>query len=503
MRERTWDLRSLLGSVRVRITLAALVVVAVTLAIGGTALVWQLHRSLESNLAASTSRESTEIARQVSEGSLHELSEVHPDLAIQVVDAQGNVVVQTANLSVHRQVSGQRPPVGDQAVVPTGVVVHGADDPGLTVATTVATRGGPVTVYVVASTESIEDSTHDVALPLAIVLPLLAVLAGAFAWILAGRALQPVEAIRAEVAEISGGDLHRRVPEPGFDDEISRLAATMNAMLERIEAANEAQRRFISDAAHELRSPLAGLLAQVDVARTHPNVADWTVVADHVIEDGTRLQRVVDDLLLLARSDEGHLVAGHDPVDLDELVLDEGQRMVARGRVAVDLRQVSAARVVGDREQLRRVVRNLVENAERHAASGVTLGLRRHGETVELVVADDGPGIPADQRAHIFERFARLDASRGRPTGGTGLGLAIVGEVVAAHDGWVQVADARPGTRMIVRLPADPEAVGDQWPAGGERTPEDAVAPDQRVPRPAQAEGPWAPPVPPGRGRGG
>jgi len=480
----------------VRITLAALVVVAVTLAVGGTALVWQLHRSLESNLAASTSREAGEIARQVAGGSLHELDEVHPDLAIQVVDDRGKVVAQTPDISVHRPVSGTRPPVGTQAAVPTGVVVHGADDPGLTIATTVATPTGRRTVYVVTSTESVEDSTHDVALPLAIFLPLLAVLAGVFAWLLAGRALQPVEAIRAEVAEISGGGLHRRVPEPGFDDEISRLAATMNAMLERIEATNEGQRQFISDAAHELRSPLAALLAQVEVARNRPAQTDWPVVADRVMEDGNRLQRIVDDLLLLARSDEGHLLAGHDPVDLDELVLGEGERMRARGRVAVDLGQVSAARVVGDREQLRRVVRNLAENAERHAATEVRFELRRNGPVVELVVADDGPGIPPHQRDRVFERFARLDASRGRAGGGTGLGLAIVGEVITAHGGSVAVADARPGTRMVVQLPAEPESLGGE----GEEPEHRAGTPETGAWTPigAPVERPWVPSPPVG-----
>jgi len=476
----------------VRITLAALVVVAVTLAIGGTALVWQLHRSLESNLAGTTAHESAEIARQIAGGSLQEVTEVHPDLAIQVVDGHGRVVAATPNVSVHRPVSGVRPPVGTQAQVPTAVVVRGADDPGLTVATTVTTPTGPRTVYVTASTESIEDSTHDVALPVAIVLPLLAVLAGVFAWLLAGRALQPVEAIRAEVAEISGGDLHRRVPEPGFDDEISRLAATMNAMLGRIEATNEGQRQFISDAAHELRSPLAALLAQVEVARSRPAGADWPAVADHVMEDGTRLQRIVDDLLLLARSDEGHLVAGHEPVDLDELVLDEGQRLRARGRVVVDLRQVGAARVVGDREQLRRVVRNLAENAERHASSEVRFGLRQVRTLVELVVADDGAGIPVGQRDRIFERFARLDASRGRPTGGTGLGLAIVGEVVTAHGGSVVVTDARPGARMVVRLPADPDWVDCDAADPGEGQSDADWAGEVRVDRP------WSPTPPVG-----
>jgi signal transduction histidine kinase len=452
--------RSIIGSVRVRITLAALAVVAVTLAIGGTALVWQLHHSLEKSLTSTATSESSEMAVLVANGSNPEFGDVRPGLAAQVVNPSGRVLAASPDLAGRRAVSSVRPPIGSRTVSTTPGILRGDDDPDLLVATTVTSPTGPATIYVLASTEPAEDSTHDVAIPLLIVLPILAIFAGVFAWVLAGRALQPVEAIRAEVADISGGDLHRRVPEPPFDDEVSRLARTMNAMLARIETTNEGQRQFISDASHELRSPLAALLAQVEVARTHPENADWPVVADLVIQDGARLRRIVDDLLLLARSDEGHLTAGHDPVDLDELVLDEGGRARARGRVAVDLRQVGAGRVLGDREQLRRVVRNLTENAERHATSTVRFGLRRQREWVELVVADDGPGIPPDQRERIFERFARLDASRDRPSGGTGLGLAIVVEVVAVHGGTVTVADSDSGARIVVQLPADDGRVG-------------------------------------------
>ena len=196
-------------------------------------------------------------------------------------------------------------------------------------------------------------------------------MAGALPWILVGRALRPVERIRAQVDRISGSDLHLRVEEPPVDDEVGRLARTMNAMLGRVESSAERQAQFVSDASHELRSPLAALLAELEVARLHPETAKWPAVASAAIDDGLRLQRIVDDLLLLARSDENHLTPRHEAVDLDEVVLAEGARTSGPGRVAVELHGVAAARVAGDPDLLGRLVRNLAENAERHASHQV------------------------------------------------------------------------------------------------------------------------------------
>jgi len=466
-----------LGSVRVRITLAALLVVAVTLGGGGTALVLWVHHSATDSLATIATAEADEVAGLAAGGTLGTVIPVRAGIAVQVVDAHGRVVAASADLADRRALSPLRPPVGDHLMLRTFPVFREDDDTDLTAVTTVATAHGPLTVYATTSVEQVENSTHLLALALLVGLPLLVVVSGILAWILAGRALRPVEAIRSEVADITAQDLHRRVPESTLDDEIGRLARTMNAMLARLEAAADRQRQFVSDASHELRSPLAALLAQVEVARAHPSTTDWQEVADAVTEEGGRLSHIVDDLVLLARSDEGHLAPGHDLVDLDELVLAEAARLRARGRVEVDSRRVGAGRVLGDRDQLRRVVRNLTDNAERHAESTVTFGLGQHLGWVELVVADDGPGIPPDQRRRVFERFTRLDTARNRAAGGTGLGLAIVGEVVATHGGSVEVADSPIGARIVVRLPVrwdDPE---DRDAPGGWDDLEDRDAP--------------------------
>jgi signal transduction histidine kinase len=448
--------RLLLTSVRVRITLAALVVVAVALAAGGAALLWLLNRSLTNGVIGNDQVEAGNVSGIVASGELPTHLPTRAGTGVQVVDATGRVLAASADLAGRPAVSGIRPPPGTRMVLRTPRALAGDDDEAsdLTVATTVLTRRGPLTVYVVASDDPTEDSLRALAVALAIVLPSLAVLSGGLAWVLAGRALRPVEAIRVEVAEISAADLHRRVPEPPIHDEIGRLAETMNAMLARLEASTERQQKFVSDASHELRSPIASIVAQVEVAEAHPERADWDALARVVAAEAARLAQIVDDLLLLARSDEGELAPGHDPVDLDELVLAEADRMRVHGRVDVDLHRVSAGRVSGDPEQLRRVVRNLAENAERHARSRVAFEVARADGWVELVVADDGPGIPVQDRRRVFERFARLDEARDRPTGGTGLGLAIVGEIVASHGGSVSVADAQVGARFVVLLPA-------------------------------------------------
>jgi signal transduction histidine kinase len=250
--------------------------------------------------------------------------------------------------------------------------------------------------------------------------------------------------------------LHRRVPEPGTGDEIDRLSRTMNAMLARIEDAAARQRRFVADASHELRSPLTAIRAQLEVDLAHPQRANWQTTEQDVLDETARMQRLVEDLLVLAQSDTGGLPMRRERVDLDDLVLDEARPLQTRGRVVVDLTGMSGGQVIGDADQLRRVLRNLFDNAERHANRVVRVRLHETDANVELAVIDDGPGIPADQRGRVFERFARLDDARARDVGGTGLGLAIAREIVVAHGGTLTIDDtnANVGTTFLVTLPA-------------------------------------------------
>jgi signal transduction histidine kinase len=275
--------------------------------------------------------------------------------------------------------------------------------------------------------------------------------------VVVGRALRPVESIRAEVAAISEADLGRRVPAPPGDDEIARLARTMNAMLDRLEQASVRQAAFTADASHELQSPLTTLRAQLEVALARPTDADWPAVGGELLDEVQEMERMVRDLLFLARASEGdeRLDA---LVDLDDVVLEEAARARSTTSVQVLTSSVSAAPVRGSREQLLRLTRNLLENACRHASSTVDVSLAVVGSTVRLAIRDDGPGVPASARERIFERFVRVDDARSRQVAGTGLGLSIVAAVAARHGGSVRLLDGDgdgAGATFVLVLPAD------------------------------------------------
>ena len=241
------------------------------------------------------------------------------------------------------------------------------------------------------------------------------------------------------------------MPVPPTDDEISRLAETMNAMLDRLEAASRRQREFVADASHELRSPLAAFRTQLEVALEHPGDADWTAIAEELLADSDRMERIVGDLLYLARTDALPPEPSATLVDLDDIVLDEVNRLRSHAGVQIDTSQVSAAPVRGSGEELRRLIRNLLDNAVRHARSSVRVELVTNGDEVVLAVEDDGPGVPSEQRQRIFERFVRLDAARSTD-GGTGLGLAIVQAITVRHSGEVSLEPSAGGARLVVRL---------------------------------------------------
>ena len=280
----------------------------------------------------------------------------------------------------------------------------------------------------------------------------------AVVWALVGRTLRPVERIRSEVAAIDGGDTSHRISPPATGDEIERLAVTMNDLLERQDVASRRQRQFVADASHELRSPLARMRTELDVGRTDGGEADEVVAS--ISDEVDHLTALVDDLLHLARSDAADAVDVRRPVDLDDIVLDEARRIGDASDVNLDLSAMSAAHLDGNPNQLRRLVRNLLDNAVRHASERVAVSLRESGSgTITLTVGDDGPGIAPADRERVFERFVRLDAARTRHDGGTGLGLAIARDIAERHGGTITLddtldeADAGSGARFVVILP--------------------------------------------------
>lgn len=280
--------------------------------------------------------------------------------------------------------------------------------------------------------------------------PLAGLVAGFVAWLAAGRALAPVGDIERRFRELSSGDLSLRVPQPDGDDEVARLARTMNHTLDRLEESSARQLRFVADAAHELRGPIGAVRADLEVAAAYPDQVDQGAAVREALVDVDRLQEVAVDLLALAR-----LEAGEKPrreiLPFFEVMAGVRAPTTAAFTVEGDL----AALVLGSRTQLARMVQNVVDNAARHAESAVILRIGQFDGAVVLRVDDDGPGIPAEDRDRVFTPFHRLDEDRSRDGGGSGLGLAIVAEIVRAHGGSVRVEDGpRGGTRLRIELPA-------------------------------------------------
>jgi signal transduction histidine kinase len=370
---------------------------------------------------------------------------------VQVVDSSGRVVASSQNVAGRPPFVDLRPGQSRQI---DGLPFESG--PFLTAASGADSPQGRVTIVVGKSLEDVMDSSRAVIRLLGFGVPLLILIVGVVTWRVVGRALAPVEAIRSEVEAISSKELHRRVPDPPGKDEIAHLAVTMNQMLARLEEGQQRQRQFVSDASHELRSPVASIRQHAEVALSHTDATDVEEFAGIVLEEDLRLQRLVEDLLLLARADEGTLRGRTEPVDLDDLVFEEAARLRSNGGVrVVDTKGVSAGRVLGDRGQLGKLIRNLTDNAVRHARHEVAMSLRNGRGEIVLTVDDDGDGIAIGERERVFERFVRLQDARDRDSGGSGLGLAIVAEITAAHGGRVTVEDSPlGGARFDVRFPA-------------------------------------------------
>lgn len=433
---------------RMRTTLGATAVLGLSLVIASVALVVFVRRSLTEDVRTAAQVEAASLQRGLAD-------DVSPEVLagsdgdegyVQILDGDGRIIASTDSMS-----GAPPPPTAAWDGGGAEVDVPFDDDPFLAVG---ETSGDGRIAVVGRSLDNVVESTSTLVGILLIGIPLLLLLTGAVAWRLVGKALSPVEAIRSQVETISMEDLHRRVPSASSADEIGRLATTMNRMLGRLEEGRARERRFVSDASHELRSPIAIIRQHAEVAGAHPETTSTRDLAGLVLSENARLQRLVEDLLLLARMDEYGSDNRMEPVDLDDIVLAHMDRIRAVNGRASDPSGVSAARVTGDRRQLDRLVANLVDNALRHSKNEIAVSLREHDGEVVLTVDDDGPGIPPEDRRRIFERFVRLDEARDRDSGGAGLGLAIVAEVARKHRGVACATDSPlGGSRFEVRLP--------------------------------------------------
>ena len=373
-------------------------------------------------------------------------------LAVQVIDAEGTVLQRSPGAP-----STPLIPVGDVGPgLRIGMPEH--DSPFGEIRFSAQTVIGPdearYTVVVGEGSPLVVSTVGTVVTALAVAAPVVIAVSAAATYLLVRRSMRSVDDIRSRVADISTSDLTERVPVPDSRDEIAALAVTMNEMLARIEAGHAAQQRFVGDASHELRSPLATIISALEVAQAHPDLLNTELAQHTLMPEAQRMRSLIEDLLLLARADERGWNIRRDDVDLDDLANGEIERLRRDSDLEMTA-SIEPVRVTGDPAALARVLRNLLDNAARHACSVVEVDVRRSDGRAVLTIGDDGPGIPVGDRLRVFDRFVRLDEGRSRGAGGTGLGLAIVSEIVAAHHGQVRIED-RPGggTRAVVQLSA-------------------------------------------------
>jgi len=455
------DRRRAAPGIRLTATLTASAIVAGAFAVSGLMLVTLVQHSLVSNLDATAIARARDVAVLARAGRLPPIvSSTGQEVAVvQLVNGSGKVVSASANITGEGPVLAQSPAGRTRVnVTMTGLPIGAEGEQYRIVAQPVALPDGPGWIYVAISLRQVQVAVSGLRNLLLVGLPSLLLLVAAAIWMAVGRALRPVEEIRRQAARIGGSDLQQRVPVPPSHDEIARLAETMNQMLARLEEAAQRQRHFVGDASHELRSPLAAMKAQIDVALAHPNLTASTVVLLGLQHQSERMTQLIEDLLFLARADEGGLTSDMKIVDLDELVLAEIRRLRACRRASIEMGATDAARVSGSARDLVRLLRNLGDNALAHARTTVSIGLVTTTTDATITVADDGPGVPIGERDRIFSRFARADDARARPRNGTGsgLGLAIARQIAEAHGGAIGISEtATPmrGASFVVRLP--------------------------------------------------
>jgi signal transduction histidine kinase len=459
---RSWWYR--LGSVRLRSALAATAVVVCAGGLVAIGLILTARGTLTDNVDATAQQRAEQVVAAIRVGDATRLDETlqgspGDQTIVQILTPAGQVVAASAAIegqpSLTRLRPGTNETVWDQSRLPLRV-----EDPFRILATGVPTDDGGRIVVVAQSLGPVNESTEAITEAAVVAMPLLAAVGGVATFLFVGRSLQPVEHIRRRVATITSRDLHARVPVPRAHDEIAALAETMNAMLDRLQASTEAQRRFIADASHELRSPLTTLQVGLDVLAANDQVPRHQV--QRLQGEAQRLGQLVGDLLLLARIDEHAQPAVADDVDLDDLAYHQRDRLQAQHPQLRVLTHIEPARVRADADHLGRAIRNLADNAARHARTEVTLTVTVHNGSAELRVIDDGPGIGPADRDRVFDRFIRLDDSRTRADGGAGLGLAIAREIVQAHGGTLVIDDTDDsGACLLLRLPAtEPTRVG-------------------------------------------
>ncbi|MFG1645639.1 ATP-binding protein [Amycolatopsis sp. NPDC049252] len=441
-------------TLRVRLTMIAGLVITGAVVLGIVLLYLLQVQSVDRTLDGQLRAYAVEITESAATGAWPRVlapSTLDADAEAQVIAPDGHVLAATrtlAGLPAMYTVAGssetpQRTGAAD-GIIPDDVRV---------VAVRQIVGGQPVTILAGTPTGLLTQLREAFTSNLLLGFPVILLGAAGTVWLIVGRVLRPVEEIRHAVTEITAADLSRRVPEPGTPDEIGSLARTMNDMLGRLENSAGRQRRFVADASHELRSPLAAIRTTLEVGLAHRDRAPWPEIAERAARQSDRLETLIGQLLLLARADEHQLAARSSEVDVDRL-LREIDDTTPSGHLTISLESAGDSKVPGHADHLERLFRNVLDNAVRHAATTVHIRTTTTDVRVVTEIADDGPGIPAEDRERVFDRFVRLDGSRDRASGTSGLGLAIAREIVTAHHGGISVADAEGhGTTVVIWLP--------------------------------------------------
>ncbi len=433
---------------------------AVALVAGAMLLRGTLQASLTRGVDGSARQGGQEVAALINGNRLPDPVVVAGTLTVQVLGPGGRIV--DASPDADRLVP-LLPPAQAAAAVRTGraVLLDGRPFgiPYLMRVVAVPADGHEIVLSAAAYTQ-VNDSMMALRRALIVGTPLLLLLLAGATWLVVGSTLRPIAALRRGAQMVTATGKARELPVPEARDEVRTLAITLNDMLARLDAAQRRQRSLVSDTAHELRSPIASIRAQLEVALDHPEQQDWNQTGRDILADTLRLSRLAEDLLVLARLDEHQARPGAGkPVDLAALVTEEAERS-SGARVPVTAKTTGPCVVTGEVEGLRRMLRNLIDNALRYAKSGVEVTARREAGEAVLTVSDDGPGIPPADCERAFDRFVRLDDARSRDgteTGGAGLGLAIVLAIARTHGGSARLEGAAPGLRAVVRFPAAPD----------------------------------------------
>ena len=443
--------------IRKRSVLSAVVVVTFSLLVGGAFLLLVLQSSLISAEWNNLALRAGDVARLLKEEGVRETQSTlaedrRSSEPVQIIDSSNRVVAWSARRLRGEPISALRPAPGKTAKEElVRAPALGEDDEVL-----VSARGVEVNdqAYVVLVAEPLEvqtDTLRTVGLLLLAAAPLLIALVGVAVWVLVGRSLKTVERIRRQVAEIDGQRLSERVEVPPTGDEIAALAATMNQMLDKLERSDSTHRAFFSDASHELRSPLSTLVTTAEVASMDDTGKTWLDMQQTVLNESSRMQSLVEDLLTLAKVDAHQLQLDIQEVDLEDVLDSEITRLRTVSSLQINA-ELQPARVRGDERRLSQVFRNVLDNAARYAKSAIIVKMERLPDEVVVSVDNDGEIISAQDRSRVFERFARLDASRSSDRGGSGLGLAISREIMLAHGGTVVASEWNGWCRFEVIL---------------------------------------------------